>query len=229
MTATFWLFTRAEELRCDAIPPRYDGFWKEELETPKTFQPRDRVVNGIPTRAYLIQRVALFPTRTGDLTIDAMELPHIQLRLGSRGLFGGFDDVVSASRRSVPVTVHVKPLPPGAPAGFEPANVGALTVVSSASPARVAVGEPITMRVSVSGDGNVRALSLPNLPPFPGARTFQPTTADQLEQRDRRLVGTRTVETVLVPEREGELVIAPLGWPYFDPHTGKYQVAHTPS
>jgi len=229
LTAAFWLFTRAEEMVCDAVPPRFDGFWKEDLETPQTFQPQDRLVDGIPTRAYLIQRVALFPTRTGDLTIDPMELPHIRLRLGTRGLLlGGFDDVVTASRRSAPVTIHVKPLPPGAPAGFDPASVGTLALAASATPMRVAAGEPITFRVSITGDGNVRALKIPSLPPFPGVRSFQPTTSDRAERRDRRLIGTRTLETVLVPEREGEVVIEPLDWPYFDPRSGKYQVIHTP-
>ena len=157
-----------------------------------------------------------------------MELPRIQLRLGSRSVFGAFDDVVTATRHSEPVAVHVKPLPPAPPAGFETANVGALTLEGSASPPRVTVGEPITVRVSISGDGNVRALSAPRLPPFPGARTFQPTTRDEVGQRNRRLAGTRTVETVLVPERIGELVIPPADWPYFDPAAGKYQVARTP-
>jgi hypothetical protein len=227
LTVAFWLYTRAEEMVCDTSPPRYEGFWKEDLEVPGRFQPEDRMVNGIPTHAYLIQRVALFPTRPGDLTIDPMELPHIQLRLGSRGVFSGFDDVVNASRKSAPVTIHVKPLPPGAPGGFEPPNVGALTLAAEAAPTRARVGEPVTVRVSVSGDGNARALSPPNLPAFPGVRAFQPVTRNAIEQRSRRAFGTKIVDTVLVPEREGELVIAPVEWPYFDPHTGKYQVART--
>ena len=228
ITVSYWLYTRAEEMVCDTSPPRYDGFWKEDLEVPRRFQAEDRVVNGIPTHAYLIQSVALFPTHAGELTVDPLELPHIQLRLGPRSFFSAPGDVVTASRRSAPVTIHVKPLPPGPPAGFEPPNVGSLTLEAAAVPARVRVGEPITVRVSVSGDGNARALSAPKLPAFPGVRAFQSVTRTAVEQRNRRLFGTQVVETVLVPEREGELVIAPVEWPYFEPRTASYRSAHTP-
>ena len=55
--------------------------------------------------------------------------------------------------------------------------------------------------VTVSGDGNLRALSLPRLPDVPGARAFQPSSKEKAEERKGRLFGTRTVETVLVPDR----------------------------
>jgi hypothetical protein len=83
------------------------------------------------------------------------------------------------------------------------------------------------VRVTAKGDGNVRALALPPVPEIPGVRRFEPTQSEKLPARGLRLSGSRTVETVLVPEREGELVVPALVWPVFDPARGAYQLLHT--
>jgi hypothetical protein len=229
VTAEFWLLSPLE-LRGyeNATSPRFDGFWKEELETARRLDFEVRTVNGVPTRAYLIQRLALFPTRTGELSVDPMELHGVAVALGQRNLLAPLADVVRVDRKSAPAAVHVKPLPPGAPPGFEPGNVGDLSLAAAASPQRVAVGEPITVRLAVSGDGNVRALSPPHLAAIPGTRAFEPTTRDAAGARGRRFSGTRAVETVLVPERSGELVIPAADWPFFNPRTSRYEVALSP-
>jgi hypothetical protein len=227
VTASIWLLSPLGVVEYERFtPPRYEGFWAEELETPRTLQFRVRDVNGIPTRAYLLQRVALFPTRAGTLTLPPAEL-HLAVRLGSSPLHP-FPDVRRVRRQSAPVTLQVKPLPPGAPPGFESVNVGTLSLEATASQPQVAAGEPVAIRISASGDGNVRALALPALPAIAGARAYQPTASEKVGPRGVRFGGTRTVETVLVPERTGELVVPPLEWPSFDPRTGKYAVARTP-
>lgn len=228
VVASIWLYSPLGVVNYDRFaPPRYDGFWREDLETPATLQRQVRTIDGVPTLVYLLQRVALFPTRAGDLTLPAAEI-HLSVRLGSGGPFDLFGEVQQVERRSAPVTLKVKPLPPGAPAGFESVNVGTLSLDAVASPAHAVAGEPVTVRVSASGDGNVRALSLPVLAPIAGAKAFQPTATDRAGVRSGRFGGTRTVETVLLPERTGELVIPSVAWPYFDPRTGRYEQAHTP-
>ena len=229
VVAEVWLLSPLDLGTFEALrPPGLDGFWKEDLYSARGLLGFDvRDVKGIPTRAYCLYRAALFPTRAGDLEIGPFEFADFVVHTRPPGALDP-GEAVRITRRSAPVTLHVKPLPPGAPDGFEPANVGRLSLQGGAAPPQVAVGEPITVRVAVSGDGNVRALSPPHLKQFPGARTFPPTTRDEIGERDRRLQGTRLEETVLVPERSGELVIPPVEWPYFDPRAGRYQVARTP-
>ena len=78
-----------------------------------------------------------------------------------------------------------------------------------------------------AGDGNVAALVLPPLPALPGTRAFGPTASEVVTRSGGRLGGTRTVETVVVPEREGTLEVPPLAWPFFSPRTGRYELART--
>jgi hypothetical protein len=204
-------------------PPLYDGFWMEELERarqPLRFELR--TVNGVPMRAYAIQRLALFPTRAGQLEIGAFEVDAI-VRLGD----SLFADARRARRRSAPVAVRVKPLPAGAPSGFQAVNVGTYRLEASASAPTVPAGEPVAIRITASGDGNVRAVSLPSVPSPPGARSFEPTWSDQLAPEGGRLRGSRTVETAIVADSPGELVVPALSWPFFDPRSGAYAIART--
>ncbi len=205
-------------------PPLYDGFWVEDVETPQRLAWQPRTVNGVPMRAYLIQKLALFPTRAGTLELGPFQL-DVAVRVGSA--VWPFSDVRRARRQSAPARIQVKPLPPGAPAGFEGVNVGTWKLEASASEPKVVAGQPVTVRITASGDGNVRALALPRLPELRDARRFEPAPSEQVKARGGRLGGSRSVETVVVPERAGDLVVPPLAWPFFDPAAGRYELART--
>ena len=67
VTATVWLLSPVGVAQYEAYrPPPLDGFWVEELERPRQLDFRVRSRNGVPVRAYLVQRLALFPTRAGE-------------------------------------------------------------------------------------------------------------------------------------------------------------------
>jgi len=209
-------------------PPAYDGFWAEVVDAPQRLAFKVRSVRGVPTRVYTIRRLALFPTRAGTIELGPFEL-DVTVRLGSDALFAAFDEIRHARRRSAPVAVRVKPLPAGAPAGFESVNVGAWKLEASVSTDRVEAGQPLAIRLTATGEGNVRALALPSLPAVEGARAFASTSSEEVTPRGGRLGGSRTVETVVVPDREGELSVPPLAWPFFSPRKGRYEVARTPA
>jgi hypothetical protein len=208
-------------------PPAYDGFWTEQLELPREPIQQLRKKDGLPLRAYLLQRTALFPTQAGRLEIGPHSIDLV-VRVASDDPFDPFGDVQRVSRISQPVAVTVKPLPRGAPPRFDQVNVATATLSASLSPQVAAVGQPVTLRLAAEGEGNVKAWSLPGLPAVAGARTFAPTSSDQLKPRGVKFAGSRTVETVLVPETPGTLVIPPLGWAVFDPRAGAYRELRTP-
>jgi len=226
VTASIWLISPVGVVAYEGFkPPAYDGFWAEDLETPQRLEFRVRHRAGVPVRAYLVQRLALFPTRAGALELGPYEL-DVAARVGDGGPLGLLADVRRAHRRSAPVRLDVKPLPPGAPPGFQTVNVGRFAITATAG-AQATAGEPAAVTLSVEGEGNLRALALPPLPDVPGARRFEPTTTDAVAPRGGRLAGARAVETVLVPETAGELVVPPVAWSWFDPRAGRYETART--
>jgi hypothetical protein len=208
-------------------PPLYDGFWTEDVETPRDLSFQVRKVNGLPLRAYLLQRLALFPTRAGSIELGPFQI-DVVVRVGSDSPFDPFPEVRRVSRRSPPTTVTVKPLPAGAPPGFDAVNVITGTLQASLSERSAQVGQPVTVRVAAQGEGNVKAWSLPALPALPGVRAFAPTSSDKVAPKGWRIAGSRAVETVLVPSQAGTVVVPPLAWPVFDPKARAYQVLRTP-
>jgi hypothetical protein len=226
LTASVWLLSPVGVTGYHAYrPPLYDGFWAEVLETPQSLAPEVRTVNGIPLRAFLLQRIALFPTRAGALVLGPFEL-EVEVRLGG-GAFDPFPELRRARGRTAPVEVRVRPLPPGAPPGFEAVNVGRISLAAELPERSVAAGTAVAVRLVVSGEGNVRAWSLPRLPPLPGTKAFAASPGERVEPRGGRMQGTRTLETTIVPERPGEVVIPPVEWSWFDPGPGAYRTART--
>ena len=73
------------------------------------------------------------------------------------------------------VNAESLPLPPAnAPANFNGA-VGHYSMTVTAGPTNVAVGDPITVRVQISGHGALDTLTLPDQPAWHDFKTFPPT------------------------------------------------------
>src|SRR5208283_3749179 len=107
VTLSWWLYTRVDvSVVSDEKQPNLDGFWTEEIQNPANLTYETRTVNDVPYRAALIKREALFPTRPGT-----RELEPAEIDLTTGFLFAGRREHLVGN----PLTLKVKPLPPGAP------------------------------------------------------------------------------------------------------------------
>jgi len=223
VTLGVYLFSQADVTGVQTLSfPRLDGFWAEDVETPTQLMPEVRTVGGVAYRAYMLRRRALFPLRAGEISIDPIEA---QVNLGLALFFGARGETVK--RRSVPVKLNVRPLPAdGQPPGFDAANVGVWNLEARAGPTSVAAGQPVQLRVTLEGTGNLKGLRLPP-PKLPeGLRTYDPTTTEKIRIAGARYGGSRTVEYVIIPERTGRFAIPPVELAYFDPAQG-YRTARS--
>ena len=111
VTLSVWLLSRADVSHVEGLKmPRLDGFWAEELETPRQITAQTKYVDGVPYRAYLIQRRALFPLRAGEVAIDPVEIEIVT----GRSFFGGGR---KQHRASPAAQLTVKELPGGTRSG----------------------------------------------------------------------------------------------------------------
>jgi hypothetical protein len=201
--------------------PKLDGFWSEEIESPQQLVGESRIIDGVPYRSFLLRRRALFALRPGRIEIEPAE---VEVLTG----FGMLFSRSSARRASQAITVDAQPLPAeGRPPGFDAGNVGSWTLSASVEPLAATVGQPVTFRLVAQGRGNVRDLQLPKLAPIDGMRAYDATTTDKESIEDRQVVGTRTVEQLLVPQRTGEIVLPALAMDVFDPAQKQYRTTRT--
>ena len=215
--------------------PSFAGFWVKELFAAQTLESRRETIRAAQFNVAPLRRVALFPTGAGVQQVEPLvlscEIPRRRRQrsvFDSFGLLEGFGPSTrSVTVRSEAVEIEVSPLPRnGRPPDFSGA-VGRFALQVQARPAAVPVGDPVTLRVEVRGEGNINALKLEALKTLAGFEVYEPRV-ETSEKVERGVYGgSRTFEYILIPKRGGQLEIPALRFVYFDPHGASYQVARS--
>ena len=196
-------------------PPSLRQFWTTELERK---QGRRQVIDGT---LYWIEeiQVGLFPITAGKITIEPAKL---SLPLARRGR-----PQTSKVLVTNPVEVNVRPLPQeGKPTDFAGA-VGQYRIHTQTDRQTIEAGDGFTLRVQVSGMGNIKTVPAPAFPALPNMAIYDPQITDAIGIVDSKIQGSRTYEYVIIPSEEGRWTISAIDYPYFDPQTESYQVALT--
>ncbi len=231
VTATYKLFIHPElnivQLNPSKIPS-FNGFWAQELNTDKISWQRE-IVNGIPYNSAVIKQVVLFPQRSGKLTIDPYEFDviarlKVQTRRRSNDPFSSFfdDPFFGGSYRDFPYkpksetyTINVKPLPSSAPSSFEGA-VGSLSLDAWLDKNNVKAGEPITLKVKISGKGNLKLIQQLKVNFPPDFELYDPKTIDNISISAGGATGNISFEYLAIPRNAGKFKIEPIEFSYFD-------------
>lgn len=221
LTMTIYLYMARGMSGYDIVrEPGTEGFWGENLipSTRRNLSIESVVVNGRGYDRAVLRQLALFPIKPGTLTIS----PTVVEVETNPGIF--FSRRKAVKRSSLPVQVEVLDLPAeGQPPDFNPANVGKYSFSASIDTRKVKVGEPVTLTLTVSGEGNLRNLVLPEVSEAPGLKVYAPETETDINPRNLNVVGTRTSRVLIIPKKAGQFVLPALKWSYFDPEKGAYE------
>jgi hypothetical protein len=185
---------------------------------------------------------ALSAVKAGDypLNLDLPVMVRVQEK-GARGnnpfkdFFGDdsafddpfFDNFFSNATQK-PLTLHtdgatvkIKPLPTqGRPADFSGA-VGQFDVTAEASAKNGTTGDPLTLKMNITGRGNFDRVTTNALANSPDWKTYKPNgrfTAND----SAGIEGTKSFEQSIVPTKAGAQEIPALSFSYFDPDTRRY-------
>ena len=216
-------------------PPQVSG---EGFTVSKPAPPNqtEETVDGTNYRV-LTFKTSITAVKSGEMQLPTMAL-HGILRIPTKGpagmqdIFGqffggqgGFTDDREVSITTDPQSIRVKALPAaGRPANFSGA-VGDFTISATADPAKVAPGDPITLKVAVTGRGNFDAMGEPTLVDSDGWRVYPPTS--RFEKSDSiGYAGTKTFETPMVAQQP-QTHTPIMEFSYFDPDKAKYFTIRT--
>jgi hypothetical protein len=185
--------------------PKLDDFWAEEIPVNGE-SPRREVMDNLIIERLPVRRVALFPLRSGTLTVGPLSIAAAVMMPTGRTLpWGRFEGRVEEVRwRSAPLTINVKPLPPGPPVDA----AGDLTL--RCAPAVQTNGGPVVVPVTLMGRGNLRAAAAPRFAgPIDG--TFQQGEGKVAVSRSRiDATMTRTWRYLIFPAHEGRFSVPPI-------------------
>jgi hypothetical protein len=207
-----------------------DGFSSGKTTELQNQQRRVQVGNRVYTVISLA--VPLTAIATGELTLGpftASAVVVLPVRdQGSPLFFFNQGEQKQVMLASDPVTVESIPLPmENQPANFTGA-VGDFTMTATAGPTNVTVGDPITVRVQIAGQGALDAVALPAQDAWRDFKTYPPTT--KLETSDQfGFQGTKSFEQIVSPLNSDMRELPALSFTFFNPDDGQYHTLTQPA
>ncbi len=240
VTVIYKLYTRlniASQMSISKLP-QYPGFWAEELETPNNISFTTETYDGKKYRVGVLKKVALFPTQTGELSVTPFELDvpvQVQKKRRSNNAFDdffndpffGIGQTIDFTAKSNSLKINVEPLPSdNVPDSFNGA-VGNFSIDSQIDKDQTKTNEPVTLKLTISGTGNISLLDMPELKLPAGFEKYEPKVNEQIN-RSQRISGKKTAEYLIVPRDAGKKEIPPIKFSYFDINKKSYTTLSTP-
>jgi hypothetical protein len=225
--ATIKIYTRQNISGFEDVKfPPFSGFWNQEVETPNNIEFQRKNINGRIYNEGVLRKYLLFPQQTGEIKIDPFEaVILIQQRAGrSQSIFDDFFGMYQTVRKrlvSKPVSIRVKDLPPNAPASYNGA-VGKFKLDVSIDKNSIKNNEAVTVKVRLTGSGNIRLIESPKIDFPSGFETFDPKVTENISTTVQGASGSKTIEYVAIPRTPGQYNIDRVEVTYFDPDQEKY-------
>jgi len=233
LLVTFKLYSQIGIQGIESVKyPEYDGFIAQEIEMNGNPQWDMENYNGRNYRTAVLKQTVLFPQREGQITIpsgkfDLIVLVRRQQRV--RSIFDDFLDTSQPVQKTVstsPITINVKPLPAGKPASFNGA-AGDYKMTSSISRTELKANDAITIKLTISGTGNLKMIKNPEIV-FPNDfEVYDPVVNSTSKATPAGVSGSRTIEYNAIPRYAGDFTIPKAEFSFFDLKTGTYKTLST--
>lgn len=213
--------------------PEMTGFLKQELELGNR-QFELEHYNGRNYQAVTLFSYLLYPQHSGDIKIDAAQFEailRVQTHQQVRSIFDDFFGTYENVSRSLPapaVTIHVKPLPAGKPAGFSGA-VGQFSITPSISTTDIQANEAVTLSLNIRGTGNMKLIKTPSVDWPEGFEPYDPKVTNNFKPSNSGFTGNKNIEYLAIPRAAGDYTIPEVSFSYFDIQEGKYKTLSTPA
>tara|TARA_B100000767_G_C19778637_1_gene544488 strand:+ start:7305 stop:9068 length:1764 start_codon:yes stop_codon:yes gene_type:complete len=203
--------------------PSYADFWNHLIPIQK-LEMKQGVYKGETYNYVTWRKAVLYPQKTGELVIEPLTLNiNVQVPSNRRDIFGNrinrqVPKVVTAGKR----TIKVKPLPEkNKPIGFTGA-VGSFDLNYSLNKDVLKASESFQATVKVSGRGNLKLFSLPNITVPAALEVYEPEHAESIKTNLLGMQGSIQDTYTIVPEYQGNYPIPIVSFSYFDPNKESY-------
>ena len=211
ITVTYKLYFRVSvrSFNWEKIPSN-PGFWMEEFEIPSQPPIENEIINGMTYQVATLRKIALFPTKSGELLIEPLSVSVdalVKSQRKSRSLFDSFfDDPFGRTVRKVlsskAIPINIKPLPEkNKPINFSGA-VGNFSLSVTSDKAQLKVNEAASVKISVSGEGNIKLVKAPALKTPPDMEVYDPKEKTNINRDNNRISGNKIVEYIIGKENK---------------------------
>lgn len=213
--------------------PEFEGFMVEDLDLPATRQLQMEHYNGRNYYSVDLRKTLLFPQRSGKITIPSGKIEMVfnvrsgkavQTFFGPQYVMADVKKVLTTS----PINIDVMSLPQqNKPSDFSN-GVGTFNISSSISSTNIKANDGVTLKLVISGAGNMKLIRTPELELPKDFEIYDPKITNDFKFSGNGLSGTKTIEYLFIPRHQGTYKITPLTLSYFDINTKSYKTLSTP-
>ena len=217
---TYKIYTRESQLAFDNVKlPDFKGFHSQEIERPSNARWSQENYKGRNYHTTVYRQFVLFPQQAGKLTIEPARFD---------AFFNGGSNMVEVKKvLTTPViTINVNPLPAGKPADFS-GGVGEFSITSSINSKEVKTNDAVTIKLVISGTGNLKLLSNPEIEFPEDFEVYDPKVDSKVRLTSEGLSGTRVIEYLAIPRHAGNYKIPAVTFSYFDIKSKTYKTLKT--
>ncbi|MBE6267841.1 MAG: protein BatD [Bacteroidales bacterium] len=214
--------------------PTLKEFHIQEIDLPQQKEWQLEHYNGRNYRALTWRQYLLFPQQSGDIEIPSVAFEGIvaqQVRTSMDPFdmfFNGGSQYVEVKKtlNTPALKLKVENLPSGKPEGFS-GGVGEFNIKSSLSASEVKANEAVTMRITISGVGNMKLLKTPEVN-FPADfEVYDPKVDNNFSVKSNGLSGNKIIEYLVIPRHAGTFTIPSVKFSYFDVKQQQYKILET--
>jgi hypothetical protein len=216
----------------------FPGFWvKNLLDDRAPLQQSTQVIDGEEYVVADLRKMAIFPQRSGRITIEAMEIEgtaQVRVQPDQRRVRDPFESFFSdpffnrnirniqRTLVSNPIEIEVSALPfAGRPQDYGGA-VGQFSLQSAIDRTELSTNEAVSVSYTINGSGNIELIDFPT-PAFPpDFEVFEPKITTQARTSASGVSGIRKIEYLLIPRSPGKYKIPAVNFSYFDPRRKAY-------
>lgn len=215
--------------------PDLDGFHTQEIPLPQQKSLTMEHYDGRNYGTVVWRQYLLFPQRSGKLKVPPVEFEALVIQQNTAldpidAFFNGASLTQEVKKKIVApgMDIQVNPLP-SRPANFSGA-VGQFAIEGEMSPEQsLKSNEALTLKIKVSGVGNMKLLAAPKLVFPQDFEVYDPKVTEDIRLERNGASGSKTFEYIAVPRYKGDYEIPQVEFCYFDPSAGAYKTVKTSS
>lgn len=231
---TYKIYTRESNLQLNnAKLPDFKGFHSQEIEmtTNARWTPEHYKGRNYYTTVY--RQFVLFPQQSGKLFVEPAQFQMtvnkpVQSADPFDAFFNGGNNVIEIKKpiTTPKIAINVNPLPAGKPTNFL-GGVGEFNISSSINSKELKTNDAITIKLVISGTGNLKLISNPEIKFPDDFEVYDPKVDNQVRLTKEGLTGNKVIEYLAIPRHAGTYKIPGVSFSYFDIRSKSYKTLNT--
>ena len=227
LLVTYKVFTRLQSHSKVIDAPTFSGCSVIEMTTNNLTEEKE-LVNGKLYKTFIIRKVQVLPLQEGSLTLGEVSVDNKIIFYQTEN--GHLVTVAKqAQLKSTQQVITVKPLPTDSSNNPLSTTIGKFFMIATVAKTVDTANDNNSLSLTITGSGNFMNMHCPALD-FPnGILAFEPKESELLDKLSFPVIGEKKFVIPFSCKHEGNYVIPPISFTYFDADSGKYVSTKTNS